>query len=273
MMVTFDPVHYTMQSWATEWTEEQDRRTQEVLAQAKQSLEVSCQSVSIVRQSGSVIPCILDQAKKSEVDLVALGAKGHSALHRVLLGSVSDAIATQAECSVVVVRPTDRADRRLNRILLAFDKSSASREAVTELMQLKLCRDTNVSVVSVAQTPFIFVGEGYASSPLLLTPEEIAPVSEAAERMAAQIAEHFPHTDSLTPIADHVGDAIVDVAEKGKADLVVVGDATRSWFGEFLLGSTSKYILRYATCSVWISRHHWKKELLKQEATDAVSAS
>jgi nucleotide-binding universal stress UspA family protein len=189
MMVTFDPVHYTMQSWATEWTEEQDRRTQEVLAQAKHSLEVGCQSVSIVRQSGSVIPCILDQAKKSEVDLIALGAKGHSALHRVLLGSVSDAIATQAECSVVVVRPMDRTDRRLSRILLAFDKSSASREAVTEWMQLKLCRDTNVSVVSVAQTPFIFVGEGYA------------------------------------------------------------------------------------TCSVWISRHHWKKELVKQEATDAVSAS
>ncbi len=272
MMVTYDPVHYTMQPWATEWTEQVNRHTQEVLAKAKQSLDADCQSVSIVHGTGSVIPCILNQAKKSKVDLIALGAKGHSTVRRVVLGSVSDTIATRAECSVVVVRPTDSNDRRMDRILLAFDKSIASREAVTELMQLKLSRDTNVSVVSVAQNPYILVGDGYANTPIALTPEQIAPVSETAERMAAQIAEHFPNTDSQTPVADHVGDAIVDAAETGKADMVVVGDGSQSWIGEFFLGSTSKYVLRHAPCSVWISRHHWKTEVSKQEATDAVSA-
>lgn len=273
LMVTYDPAHDTMQPWATEWTEQENEHTQKILAKAKQLLDADCQSVSIVHGSGSIIPCILNQAKRSKVDLIALGAKGHSAVRRVVLGSVSDTIATRAECSVVVVRPTERNEHRPGRILLAFDKSVASREAVNELMQLKLNRDTNVSVVSVAQNPYIFVGDGYANSPIALTPEQIAPVSETAERMASQIAEHFPHTDSLTPVAGHVGDAIVDAAEKGKADLIVVGDASRSWIGEFFLGSTSKYVLRHAPCSVWISRHHWKAEVSKQEATDAVSAS
>jgi nucleotide-binding universal stress UspA family protein len=273
LMVTHDPVHYTMQPWVTEWTEQENRHSQQVLAQAKQSLDADCQSVSIVRETGSIIPCILDQAKKSKVDLIVLGAKGHSAARRVLLGSVSDSIANRAKCSVVVVRPTDSNDRRLNKILLAFDKSIASREAVTELMQLKLNRDTNVSVVSVALSPYFFDVDGYTGSPIALTTDQIAPVSETAERMAAQIAEHFPHTDSLTPVTHHVGDAIVDVAEKGKADLIVVGDTSRSWIEEFLLGSTSQYVVRHAPCSVWISRHHWKTEVSKQGATDAVSAS
>ncbi len=272
LIVSFEPVQYTMQPWVPEWTEQETLRTQVILNEAKQSLDDDCKSVSVVHGSGSVIPCILNQAKKSKADLIVLGAKGHSAIRRVLLGSISDSIATRAQCSVVVVRPNDKNGHRPEKIMLAFDKSIASREAAAELMEWNLRRDTKLNVVSIAQNPYVFVGEGYATSPIALTPEQIARVSETAERMASQIAERFPHTGSKTIVADHVGDAIVQAAEDGKTELIVVGDTEHSAIGDLFLGSTSKHVLRHAPCSVWISRHHWKAVEAKQEATDAVSA-
>ena len=44
--------------------------------------------------------------RKTKADLIVVGAKGHSAIHRMLLGSVSDYVASNADCSVLVIRPT-----------------------------------------------------------------------------------------------------------------------------------------------------------------------
>ncbi len=51
---------------------------------------------------------ILEAAKKHRVDCIFVGARGHSMAERVLLGSVSTAIAINARCSVEVVRPEER---------------------------------------------------------------------------------------------------------------------------------------------------------------------
>ena len=39
-------------------------------------------------------------------ELIVVGAKGHSMVHRILLGSISEYIATHAKCSVLIVRPS-----------------------------------------------------------------------------------------------------------------------------------------------------------------------
>jgi nucleotide-binding universal stress UspA family protein len=45
------------------------------------------------------------EAARWEADAIVLGAKGHTALQRFLLGSVSAAVAARSRCSVEVVRP------------------------------------------------------------------------------------------------------------------------------------------------------------------------
>ena len=51
---------------------------------------------------------ILTQAERSGVDCIFLGARGLGRVERVLLGSVSSAVAAQAHCSVEVVRRTEK---------------------------------------------------------------------------------------------------------------------------------------------------------------------
>lgn len=50
---------------------------------------------------------ILEQAQNWPADLIVLGSHGRRGLDRVLLGSVSEAVAIHAQCSVEVIRPTE----------------------------------------------------------------------------------------------------------------------------------------------------------------------
>jgi nucleotide-binding universal stress UspA family protein len=51
---------------------------------------------------------LVRQAKKWDADCIFLGAKGHSFFERVLIGSVSSAVAARAGCSVEVVRTVQK---------------------------------------------------------------------------------------------------------------------------------------------------------------------
>jgi nucleotide-binding universal stress UspA family protein len=53
---------------------------------------------------GEAKTAILDEATKWRSDLIVLGSHGRKGLIRFLLGSVSDAVARHADCSVEIVR-------------------------------------------------------------------------------------------------------------------------------------------------------------------------
>lgn len=53
---------------------------------------------------GNAKETILKQAADLNIDLIVLGSHGHNRLERMLLGSVSQAVAAQANCSVEIVR-------------------------------------------------------------------------------------------------------------------------------------------------------------------------
>jgi nucleotide-binding universal stress UspA family protein len=54
---------------------------------------------------------IIDEAKEWNADLVVLGSHGRRGLTRVLLGSVSEAVAMNAPCSVEVIRSLELLDK------------------------------------------------------------------------------------------------------------------------------------------------------------------
>lgn len=62
--------------------------------------------------SGNPKEVILEEAKKWNADLIVVGSHGWSGFKRLLLGSVSEAVAMKAHCSVVVVRDPARRSRK-----------------------------------------------------------------------------------------------------------------------------------------------------------------
>ena len=62
--------------------------------------------------SGNAKEVILEEARKWNADLIVVGSHGRRGFKRFLLGSVSEAVAMNAHCSVVVVRAAARASRK-----------------------------------------------------------------------------------------------------------------------------------------------------------------
>jgi nucleotide-binding universal stress UspA family protein len=62
--------------------------------------------------SGNPKEVILEEARKWDADLIVVGSHGRRGFKRFLLGSVSEAVAMNAHCSVVVVRGAARTSRK-----------------------------------------------------------------------------------------------------------------------------------------------------------------
>ncbi|GBF20603.1 MAG: universal stress protein [Arenibacter sp.] len=61
-------------------------------------------SISTVVVNGIPKSAILEKAEAFDADLIVVGSQGHGAFSRFLLGSVSQSLATHADCSVLIVR-------------------------------------------------------------------------------------------------------------------------------------------------------------------------
>jgi nucleotide-binding universal stress UspA family protein len=57
-----------------------------------------------VLDGDSKVKVIIDYAKKNSVDLIVIGSRGLTAFKRLLLGSVANAVVSNAPCPVMVVR-------------------------------------------------------------------------------------------------------------------------------------------------------------------------
>jgi nucleotide-binding universal stress UspA family protein len=72
----------------------------DAIRERRAGLDIEC-----VVLTGSPKFAILDHADAWGADLIVLGSHGYSRLERLILGSVSQAVASHAGCSVMIVRP------------------------------------------------------------------------------------------------------------------------------------------------------------------------
>lgn len=76
------------------------RTAEEIVAAA--GLKTS-ESLSVLLESPQQV--ILDEAKQWGADMIVTGSHGHRGINRLLLGSISEAVAMHALCSVELIRP------------------------------------------------------------------------------------------------------------------------------------------------------------------------
>lgn len=79
---------------------------------AEQVLASTGLKATVAVLSGNPKEIILEEAKKWNADLIVVGSHGRRGFKRFLLGSVSEAVAMNAHCSVVVVRGSGRTARK-----------------------------------------------------------------------------------------------------------------------------------------------------------------
>jgi nucleotide-binding universal stress UspA family protein len=88
------------------------QHAEEAVSSAEKVLASAGLNTSGAVLSGNPKNVILEEAKKWDADLIVVGSHGRRGFKRFMLGSVSEAVAMNAHCSVVVVRDPARLSRK-----------------------------------------------------------------------------------------------------------------------------------------------------------------
>jgi nucleotide-binding universal stress UspA family protein len=86
------------------WEQAQLTQAKTLVDEVAQRLRAARLNVSTVVEEGDPKTKIIDHAAYWHADLIVLGSHGRKGIDRFLLGSVSEAVARHAPCSVEIVR-------------------------------------------------------------------------------------------------------------------------------------------------------------------------
>lgn len=243
------------EAWYPDFVEQQKEMADQSYGQVAAIFEGANATLRSLKPQGHAGEAIVQQAATEKTDLIVIGAKGHSAIERVLLGSVSQFVATHADCSVLVVRPPapgHEADETL-RVTIAYDSSASSEAAIEQFAQFGWTANVLVEVLSVFN-PYRPFRQDLTPPALEHAAKERRTMGEKAEQLAARLKQRHIHATSRVVNADHVGEAIVTISQEYESRMIVVGSTGRRLLPRVVLGSVSSYVLRHAKQSVWIAR-------------------
>jgi nucleotide-binding universal stress UspA family protein len=192
--------------------------------------------------------------------LIVVGSQGRSALGRLVLGSVSQAVVTHARCSVRVARDHGAEANRPVRIIIGVDGSAASLAAVRAVAERSWPPDSDVRVISA-------IDASLSTSVELPALQEWTEPDDAAthpenkdawvDKMVASVANTLRSAGLNVSTHIQKGDpkkVLIDEAERWGADCIFVGARGLNRIERLLLGSVSTAVATRARCSVEVVR-------------------
>jgi nucleotide-binding universal stress UspA family protein len=200
---------------------------------------------------------VIKKADAWHPDLVVLGSHGRSAVGRLLLGSVSYKVVTEAHGSVRIGRSRPKADTAPVRLVLGVDGSSDAVAAVHTVAARHWPAGSEARLIAVLDARMLTAlapphppVEAWVKTG---TPDEQTWVHQMIEALAEQLRATGLEVSSVIQPGDpkHV---LLDEAEQWEADCIFVGARGLSRIERFLLGSVSAAVAARAHCSVEVIR-------------------
>lgn len=208
--------------------------------------------------SGSPAWEVIKKADEWRPDLVVVGSQGRAALGRLVLGSVSQKIVTEARCSVRVARGRVEVEPSPVRIVVGVDGWTASAKAVGAVAAREWPEGSEARVVAV-HDPLLPSIAGQVIPPLTkwidgTNAREVSWIEKVVEAAADELRAAGINAAPLVREGEPKRE-LVEAAREWHADSIFVG-ATRydSRARMFLLGSVSAAVAARAHCSVEVVR-------------------
>ena len=187
---------------------------------------------------------IINLAEIGSRDLIVLGAKGHSVLENLLVGSVTRRVIGFTSKDILVV--PIKGVVGWERILLATDGSSRSRAAADRALELAQIYGSELLVVSVQDFPAAIrgVAPGERLELLKICEDHVAEVIKRAEALEIKSEGIILEGTAYT--------AIADLAEEYQANLIVMGSHGKSGLMRLLMGRVTERVIGSAPCPVLV---------------------
>jgi nucleotide-binding universal stress UspA family protein len=195
---------------------------------------------------GSPAWILMQRADEWGADLIVVGSQGRSMLGRMILGSVSRKVATEANCSVLVGRGLDERRGEKNgsaaRIVIGLDGSEISDQVVRAVAARTWPGGSLARLVTAL-----------VIAPGLNVERQTGRARESHRGAMALLRSAGLEVSSLIKI-NEPENLLIEEAETWQADCIFVGARGLGRVGRFLLGSVSTAVVSDAKCSVEIVR-------------------
>lgn len=220
-------------------------RAAELVARVAPGLDIETTSMT-----GHPVSTLTEMS--ADAEMLVLGSRGHNRIAAALLGSTSLAVASHADCPVVVVRdhasPGEEAP-----VTVGTDGSETSAEAIRFAARYADAVGAPLRVVTAMPDA------SHVMADLVVPPEYLDSLREEAAAFAHEalggLSEDYPDLDITVVVsAEPAPVALQGAAETSR--LLVVGSHGRGGFLGMLLGSVSRSTLASAAGPVAVVRHH-----------------
>jgi nucleotide-binding universal stress UspA family protein len=203
----------------------------------------------VVKEHDKTWRAICEAAEEHEAGVIVVGARGASALDRLLLGSVSSAVVTHSPAPVLVV-PASAPRESAGPVVFCNDGSESARHAVEAGTRLLAGRPAVAVGVFRSWSAHVPVYVPIVSAEAMTMAREL---DEAAAASAAELAEESSESVKSRGMdcrglsvqsEGPIWESLLDVADRENAACVVVGSRGRSGVSA-ALGSVSHGVVHH----------------------------
>lgn len=235
-----------------------DRSANLIAAGARRVLSRRWPGAEVTIVDATPVAGILHEAKRFDADVIVLGWRGHGAVRRLLMGSVSRGVARGARCAVLVVR---HRQRDVLRIVIGLDGSANAWRAVDFIGRLHPPRGGQVTVFTVVDHMDVpsqalapsGVRRTVAAEVRRINAERAARAQKDLARAKATLTRGGWRVRTIATAGAPLRDLLATV-DSAAADLLVVGARGVTGVRHLLLGSVAEGAMNRCRAPVLVVR-------------------
>lgn len=209
---------------------------------------------------GSASENIIEMAKDSDCDLIAMSTRGRNVLQSGLLGSVTYKVMHESPMPVLAITP-ERAERHwcadygISRVIVPLDGSELAEAALPYAAALSRKMDMSLSLVRVVYLDSVLYSGGYEISHMLPDVEDQV-MSEAREYLAGAAR---PLREEGLDVQEKIlrgkaSSEITDLARATDHNMIALATHGRSGMSRIVLGSVAESVVRESGDPVLVIR-------------------
>lgn len=204
-----------------------------------------------IKNCGSAIESILEQAEKEKYDLILMGSHGKKGIQK-WLGSVSQEIINSSKISDYIAKK----ENNKKKVLFTTDGTECSLSVIGEIISDIEFSDKEVHICMVNEDPNLLFLEGTLDTNWLLDiqKQQYMYASNTIESTKKIIESRGIEVNQSTILTGIPAQEIINYAKNNEIDLIILGSRNKSKMDRFLMGSVSKRILENVVSDIWLVR-------------------
>jgi nucleotide-binding universal stress UspA family protein len=217
---------------------------EDTLRDAQKLAEQERALIKTVCEEGEAHERIVDLADAENCDLIIIGRRGLRPVERMLVGRVTARVIGHSQRDVLVVPGNTSVSWKT--ILLATDGSKYSAAAAERAIAFAQSYGGELKVLSVVDVPTEFYAEAPQAVDDLIKKAKsyVADVKKQAEAAGVKAETFVGEAEAYQ--------AVNNLAQEQKADMIVIGSHGRTGLRRLLMGSVAEKVIGYATCPVLV---------------------